>query len=81
MDPWSSGGVLWNLSYSARAILIPEAAHHLDLRNTHEKDPPSVIDARKFHSSSIEQWIEEHRHRHETGNMKNDNIIKQTTLV
>ena len=31
LDPWSSGGVLWNISDSLVAVIIPEGAHHLDV--------------------------------------------------
>ncbi|XP_011637730.1 lysosomal Pro-X carboxypeptidase [Pogonomyrmex barbatus] len=61
LDPWSSGGVLRNLSSSAVAILIPDAAHHLDLRESNRNDPYSVTLARKFHKYSIRKWIEEHQ--------------------
>lgn len=61
LDPWASGGVLRNLSSSAIAILIPDAAHHLDLRESNGNDPYSVILARKFHRYSIRKWIEEYR--------------------
>nr|XP_033334208.1 lysosomal Pro-X carboxypeptidase [Megalopta genalis] len=60
LDPWSSGGVLKNLSSSAIAILIPEGAHHLDLRGSNENDPYSVILARKYHRYFIRQWIKEY---------------------
>ncbi|EFN88584.1 Lysosomal Pro-X carboxypeptidase [Harpegnathos saltator] len=61
LDPWTSGGVLRNLSSSAIAILIPDAAHHLDLRESNSNDPYSVILTRKFHRYSIKKWIDEYR--------------------
>ncbi|XP_078048841.1 lysosomal Pro-X carboxypeptidase [Augochlora pura] len=60
LDPWSSGGVLKNLSSSAIAILIPEGAHHIDLRGSNQNDPYSVILARKYHRYFIRQWIKEY---------------------
>ncbi|KOC67366.1 Lysosomal Pro-X carboxypeptidase [Habropoda laboriosa] len=65
VDPWSSGGVLQNLSSSAIAIIIPEGAHHLDLRSSEPNDPYSVILARKFHRYFIKQWIKEYREKEE----------------
>ena len=32
LDPWSSGGILRDISSTVVSILIPEGAHHLDLR-------------------------------------------------
>ncbi|EZA57905.1 lysosomal Pro-X carboxypeptidase [Ooceraea biroi] len=61
LDPWTSGGVLRNLSSSAIAIIIPDAAHHLDLRESNSNDPYSVIVARKFHRYSIRKWIKEYQ--------------------
>ncbi|XP_034935448.1 lysosomal Pro-X carboxypeptidase isoform X2 [Chelonus insularis] len=60
LDPWSSGGVLRNLSQSALAIVIAEGAHHLDLRSANAADPYSVTVARKFHQHAITRWIREH---------------------
>ncbi|XP_053975185.1 lysosomal Pro-X carboxypeptidase [Hylaeus volcanicus] len=61
LDPWTSGGVLRNLSSSAVAIIIPEGAHHLDLRSSNVNDPYSVIYARKYHRYFIKIWIKEYR--------------------
>ncbi|XP_047103081.1 lysosomal Pro-X carboxypeptidase [Schistocerca piceifrons] len=60
LDPWSSGGVLKNVSETAVAVLIPEGAHHLDLRGSNEADPSSVKWARRFHQRSISSWITQH---------------------
>ena len=46
LDPWSSGGVLKPVG-GTTALIIPEGAHHLDLRASNPKDPVSVVDARK----------------------------------
>ena len=66
LDPWSSGGVLRNISASAIAIIIPESAHHLDLRGSDANDPYSVVLARKYHRFFIKKWIKEYRKRGET---------------
>lgn len=63
LDPWSSGGVLRNVSSSAVAILIPEGAHHLDLRSSNSRDPYSVVLARRFHRFFIRSWIKQHHRR------------------
>ncbi|KAL6436196.1 hypothetical protein ACFW04_005733 [Cataglyphis niger] len=60
LDPWASGGVLRNLSSSAIAILIPDAAHHLDLRESNSNDSYNVNVTRKFHRYSIKKWIAEY---------------------
>ena len=61
LDPWSGGGVLMDLSPSLVSIIIPEGAHHLDLRASNPADPPSVTAARQREKSIIKQWIEQHR--------------------
>lgn len=57
LDPWSGGGVLQTDNMAVHVIIIPEGAHHLDLRATHPKDPTSVVQARQRESSIIEKWI------------------------
>ena len=56
-DPWSSGGVVKSISDSVISVLIPEGAHHLDLRGSNPLDPKSVIDARNVHRENIKKWI------------------------
>jgi lysosomal Pro-X carboxypeptidase len=60
-DPWSSGGVLYNLSSSTVAIIIPEGAHHLDLRASNPADPISVRTARKVHRKFIRLWLQNYK--------------------
>lgn len=57
LDPWSGGGVLRTFSDQVDVILIPEGAHHLDLRATDKLDPASVKMARKFHMKKFREWI------------------------
>ncbi|KAG0721999.1 Lysosomal Pro-X carboxypeptidase [Chionoecetes opilio] len=59
LDPWSTGGVLWNVSDSVVAVIIPEGAHHLDLRSANPADPPSVVEARRVEKAHITKWIEQ----------------------
>lgn len=57
LDPWSGAGVLTNISSTVIAVVIPEGAHHLDLRAANKDDPQSVIDARKFYELTFSKWI------------------------
>jgi len=57
LDPWSSGGVLKSSPGGVVAIIIPEGAHHLDLRGSNPSDPVSVIQARKQERAYIDKWI------------------------
>jgi len=59
LDPWSSGGVLKSseTKNGVVAIIIPEGAHHLDLRGSDPADPLSVRQARKQEKTYIQSWI------------------------
>lgn len=60
LDPWSGGGVLQTDNYKIDIIIIPEGAHHLDLRSSNPKDPASVVMAREEESRIINKWISEY---------------------
>lgn len=62
LDPWSGGGVLKNVSEGTEAILLPESAHHLDLRSSNDADPVSVKEARNYYKYIIKQWINDKNH-------------------
>lgn len=49
-----------NISDSVKAVLIPEGAHHLDLRAQNPADPVSVRGARRVHRQAIRRWVKQH---------------------
>lgn len=57
LDPWSAGGVTRNISDSLVAIVIPDGAHHLDLRYNDAYDPASVLTARALEVQYFKEWI------------------------
>ncbi|XP_036367102.1 lysosomal Pro-X carboxypeptidase isoform X2 [Octopus sinensis] len=57
LDPYSAFGVHKNISDTLISIIIPEAAHHLDLRSKNIHDPPSVIEARNIEKMHIRKWL------------------------
>ncbi|XP_053564645.1 lysosomal Pro-X carboxypeptidase [Bombina bombina] len=61
LDPWSSGGVNENISDTLVAIVIPEGAHHLDLRSNNAYDPKSVLQARALEIQYMKRWIEQYK--------------------
>ena len=60
LDPWHTSGILTSLSPSLPAIVIPAAAHHLDLRGPNPADPPYVTAARQQEEQIILGWIEQY---------------------
>ncbi|KAL6073285.1 Dipeptidyl peptidase 7 [Balamuthia mandrillaris] len=60
LDPWHSTGILKSLSGSLIAIVIPEAAHHLDLRGPNKADPIYVKEARMQEELIITTWLIQH---------------------
>ncbi|XP_006098535.1 lysosomal Pro-X carboxypeptidase isoform X1 [Myotis lucifugus] len=57
LDPWSGGGVTKNITNTLVAIIIPEGAHHLDLRANNAFDPMTVLLARTLEVKYMKQWI------------------------
>lgn len=48
------------MSDTVVAVIIPEGAHHLDLRAANPADPPSVLEARRIEKEHIARWIEQY---------------------
>lgn len=57
MDPWSGGGVLRTPNDKISIIIIPDTAHHLDLRGSNPNDPESVKGARQKEILAIQKWL------------------------
>lgn len=57
MDPWSGGGVLRSENHDITIIIIPDTAHHLDLRASNSNDPISIIEARNIEKQAIRKWL------------------------
>jgi lysosomal Pro-X carboxypeptidase len=70
LDPWSSGGIL-KTHGTVVTVIIPEGAHHLDLRASNPADPESVISARKTEKKYIRKWI----------TMTNRNLKRKSYLI
>lgn len=58
MDPWSGGGLLRSQNEKIIIVLIPEGAHHIDLRADNKNDPASVKETRKFYIKTFKSWVE-----------------------
>ncbi|MCH82400.1 lysosomal pro-X carboxypeptidase-like protein, partial [Trifolium medium] len=59
-DPYSSGGVLTNLSKSLVAITTVNGSHCLDLMVSQQTDPKWLIDQRKKEIKIIKGWIKQY---------------------
>ena len=57
LDPWQSGSVLETVNESVLAIVMKDAAHHLDLRTPNPNDPESVVKGRQYEKNVILQWL------------------------
>jgi pimeloyl-ACP methyl ester carboxylesterase len=66
LDPWHPVGVLKSLGPTLPAIVIPESAHHLDLRGPHPQDPIYVQRARVTEQKYITQWLSQWFSSHNT---------------
>lgn len=63
LDPWRAGDVVTNSSATAGDVIvlvIPGAAHHLDLRASNAADPPAVTAARAVQRAAMDRWIAQH---------------------
>jgi lysosomal Pro-X carboxypeptidase len=66
LDPWSSGGVIAvrSMPPTQQGLLMPGAAHHLDLRASNAAcDPPAVVSARAEELRAIRSWVQQRRER------------------
>jgi len=63
LDPWSGGGLFTAPmnTHEVYIVIIPEGAHHLDLRSSNEEDPESVTEARKKYVKIFRKWIPSNR--------------------
>lgn len=58
LDPWSTLGVLEDLSYNAPAVVIPRASHCRDLFSNRKDDIEELKQARKHIKYLIKNWTE-----------------------
>jgi hypothetical protein len=57
LDPWSSGGILSNISDTQPAVYQPGGGHHFDLRSSNPADTPAVLSTRAMARALITQWM------------------------
>lgn len=61
LDPWCGYGILSLFNKKHTIVIMPDAAHHLDLRADNPADPESVRNARKLYLQKFHDWIREFR--------------------
>ncbi|XP_045779722.1 lysosomal Pro-X carboxypeptidase [Maniola jurtina] len=61
LDPWAGGGILNSISSTVTAVVIIDAAHHLDLMAANPNDPETVRMARAIHRQNIDKWLRDFR--------------------
>ena len=61
-----TGGILDSLSDTVIAVVIVDAAHHLDLMASNPSDPEPVKAARKIHKDNIRRWIQQYKEQKAT---------------
>ncbi|XP_034830047.1 lysosomal Pro-X carboxypeptidase [Maniola hyperantus] len=61
LDPWAGGGILNSISSTVTAVVIIDAAHHLDLMAANPNDPETVRMARTIHRQNIDTWLRDFR--------------------
>lgn len=57
MDPWSGGGVLRSQNDDIDVIIVPDTAHHLDLRAANPNDPVTIRETRELEKKAIKKWL------------------------
>eukprot|EP01006_Ploeotia_vitrea_P028077 TRINITY_DN60828_c0_g2_i1.p1 TRINITY_DN60828_c0_g2~~TRINITY_DN60828_c0_g2_i1.p1 ORF type:complete len:542 (-),score=53.79 TRINITY_DN60828_c0_g2_i1:89-1483(-) len=61
LDPWSAGGVTWNISSTATAVVLRWGGHHVDLMFSHPGDTQDIKDARQHEMNQIQAWVDNYR--------------------
>ena len=59
LDPWHGGGFLKQARESCPTFIMPNGAHHVDLRAAHPGDTPDITATRKAEEQIIWKWIED----------------------
>jgi len=57
LDPWSGASPKVNIGSSLKTCVMPNGAHHLDLRTPNAKDPTDVIICRDVVLNQLKDWI------------------------
>lgn len=64
LDPWSGYGILGLFNEKHTIVIMPDTAHHLDLRADNQADPKSVQNARELYLNIFNEWIDEIKKRY-----------------